>query len=183
MMKPLAQFVLLTLPLWLVGTGCSSLQKPTAALRSASIGDVTAEGVRLNFDVDVTNPNAVAIPLSGARYDLSLGRSKVLSGHVDAGLSIPADGTEALTIPVNVTFEQLLAAEEAIRASGGDVPYRLGGSLGFKTGSAIPIPINVPFEYEGELPLRKLLSDPAVLLQNPQARKLAQRVLGGMFGL
>lgn len=179
----LTKLTLLTLPFCLLATGCSSLQKPTAVLRAGSIADVTADGVRLKFDVDVTNPNAVPIPLSGARYDLSLGRSKVLSGNVDSDLSIPAKGTDALTVPVDVTFEQLLAAEEVIRASGGDIPYTFAGTLGFRTGSGLPIPINVPFEYKGELPLRKLLSDPAVLLQNPQARKLAQRVLGGMFGL
>lgn len=178
-----ANLALLILPLWLLCTGCSSLQKPTAALRSASIADVTPDGLRLNFDVDVTNPNAVAIPLSGARYDLSLGRSKVLSGDVDSDITIPANGTDALTVPVNVTFEQLLAAEDVIRSSGGDIPYAFGGTLNFTANSGLPIPLKVPFQYKGELPLRKMLSDPAVLLQSPQARRLAQRVLGGMFGL
>ena len=97
--------------------GCSgTLQKPTASFRSASVGEVSATGFTLNADVDLKNPNSVALPLSGADYSLGLGGVKVVdSGKVKlAERSIPANGSTVVTIPVPVTFENLLAAEESI---------------------------------------------------------------------
>lgn len=166
----------------LISTGCSSLQRPTTSLRSASVGDVTAEGVGVNFDVAVSNPNAVSIPLTKTGYQLNFGKAKVLEGKLDAATTIPANGTQTLKVPVHVTFEQLLSAEEAIRASGGNVPYTFSGSLDFSGSTPLAIPMSVPFEYKGELPLKRILSDPAVLLQSPAARELAKRVMGGILG-
>ena len=166
-----------------LSAGCSSLKSPTTALRSANLGEVTADGVDVNFAVDFSNPNSIAIPLTNTAYNLRLGKSKVLDGEFDADASIPANGTQSLTVPIHVTFDQLLSAAQAVRASGGDIPYTLDGSFRFgANGSKLGIPLSVPFEYNGELPLKKLLSDPAVLLKNPAARRLAQEMIGGYFG-
>jgi LEA14-like dessication related protein len=165
-----------------VSTGCSSLQRPTTSLRAASLGDVTAEGVGVNFDVAVTNPNAVSIPLTKTGYQLNFGKAKVLDGKLDAATTIPANGTQTMKVPVHVTFEQLLAAGDAIRSSGGNIPYTFSGTLDFSGSTPLAMPLSVPFEYKGELPLKRVLSDPAVLLQNPAARELAKRVMGGFLG-
>src|SRR3954470_16766634 len=85
-----------------ISTGCSSLQRPTTSLRSASLGDVTPEGVGVNFDVAISNPNAVSIPLTKTGYQLSFGKAKVLDGKLDAVTSIPANGTQTLKVPVHV---------------------------------------------------------------------------------
>src|SRR4051812_45141736 len=163
-------------------TGCSTLQRPTASLRSASLGDVTPDGVGVNFDLAVSNPNAVSIPLTKTGYQLSFGKAKVLDGKLDAATSIPANGMQNLKVPVHVTFDQLLSAEEAIRASGGNIPYTFSGSFDSSGSTPLAIPMSVPFEYKGELPLKRVLSDPAVLLQNPAARELAKRVFTGLIG-
>src|SRR4051794_27064124 len=117
MIQSFVRWFTFTVPVVLVlSTGCSSVQRPTASLRSASLGEVTPEGVGVNFDVGVSNPNAVAIPLTRTGYQLSFGKAKVLDGKLDAATTIPANGTQTLKVPVHVTFEQLLSAEEAIRA-------------------------------------------------------------------
>ena len=171
----------LALVLLALSGGCSNLQRPTTALKSASLGEVRTDGVGVNFDVAISNPNAMSIPLTNTGYQLSFGKAKVLDGKLDADMTIPANGTQSLTVPVHVTFEQLMAAQEAIRASGGDVPYTFAGTLDF-SGSTFGIPLSVPFEYSGQLPLKKILSDPAVLLRNPMARELAKKVLVGAMG-
>jgi LEA14-like dessication related protein len=163
-------------------TGCSTVQRPTASLRSASLGDLTADGVAVNFDLAVSNPNAVAIPLTKTGYQLSFGKAKVLDGKLEQGFTLPANGTQTVKVPVHVTFDQLLSAEEAIRASGGNVPYTFSGAFDFSGSTPLAMPMSVPFEYKGELPLKRVLSDPILLLQNPAARELAKRVMGGMLG-
>jgi LEA14-like dessication related protein len=170
----------------LVSSGCSTIQKPTASLKSADVGDVTVQGFTANFSIDVANPNSFAVPLRNTDYTLSLGGAKVADGAIKPDASLPAGGTLPMTIPVRLTFEDLLKAEEAIRAGGGEVPYRFDGKLhlGGKGSSALlglPTDYAVPLRYSGTLSLRKVFADPAVLLNNPAARRLAGKGLDSLL--
>lgn len=182
MIRPF-RFALL-LPLCCLGLACSAVQKPTAAFRSADVRDVTAEGFTVDFNLDVNNPNPVAVPLTSADYKLSLGGAKVIDDTVDPGASLPANGTLPVTLPVRLSFQDLLAAQRAIQQGGGDMPYEFEGALAFGggSGSLLPgVPVKVPFNYKGTLPLRKVLSDPSALM-SPAARKLAGQALESLFG-
>ena len=70
-----------------------------------------------------------ALPLAAADYKLGLGGVNVLDGKAKPAGSVPANGSRSVTLPVSVTYENLLSAEQAIRAGGGDVPYDLDGGL------------------------------------------------------
>ena len=163
--------------------GCSSLavQKPTASVTGMSLRGVDAEGFTLDFAVDVSNPNGVALPLSAADYELGMGGVRVLDGEARPEGSIPARGTRAVTVPVSVNFEQLLAAEAAIRDSGGSVPYDLVGGLTFDTGTPLVGRVRVPLRHSGTIPMRRILSDPEALLRSPAAKRLAAALLGSFF--
>ena len=168
--------------------GCSSIKQPTASLKSADIGAASAEGFTVNFDLDVSNSNAFDLPLTNADYGLSLGGVKLVSDTLKPAGSIPAGGSTAVSIPVRLSFDDLLKAEKAIRSGGGDVPYEFEGALGFSAGGAagglasLGMPTKIPLRYSGTLPLRKVLSDPAVLLNSPAARKLAGKGLDSLLG-
>ncbi|MDB5299596.1 MAG: conserved secreted protein [Phycisphaerales bacterium] len=166
-----------------VSTGCSTLVKwPTVALRSTTLGQATPTGVTVNFDLDLTNPNSFSLPVNRAQYKLALGGVVVVNDSAAPDATIPANGTIPLRIPVAVTFESLLAAGEALRKSGGDVPYNLDGNLEFGDRQKIgDLALNAPLHFTGTLPLRQILKDPQVLLQSPAARKLAEQVWGGLF--
>src|SRR5947207_1729298 len=115
--------LLLGLILCIVSTGCSSLtnlQRPSAAVTGMNLGTVDERGFTMNFDVNLSNPNSVALPLAAADYKLGLGGVNVLDGKAKPSGSLPANGSLAVTLPVSVTFEHLLSAEQAIRTSGGD---------------------------------------------------------------
>lgn len=164
--------------------GCASVQKPTASLESAEIGAVTPEGFTVNFDLDVANPNAFDLPLTEANYGLSLGGVKLINDKISPGGSLPAGGSRGVTVPVQLSFEDLLLAEKAIREGGGDVPYVFDGTLGFSSaakGLPLGIPTSVPLRYSGTLPLRKILSDPSVLLNSSAARRLAGKGLESLL--
>jgi LEA14-like dessication related protein len=137
----------------------------------------------MNVDVDVQNPNAVALPLSNVDYGLGLGGVKVIDkARAKPASSIPANGTGTVTIPVALTFENLLAAEEAIRKGGGAVEYALNAGLNFDTGLPVIGVQRVPIRHEGTLDVRELLSrNWGTILTSPAARELAQQVLGGTF--
>src|SRR4051812_4451498 len=121
----LRTFVLLVCTLLFVGTGCSSLnvKQPTATLQSVDVPSVSEQGVTVNFGLGVANPNAFAIPLSKAQYKLGVSGVQVIDDEAHPSASIPANGSLPVTVPVHVTFKQLLAAERGIAESGGNVPY------------------------------------------------------------
>jgi LEA14-like dessication related protein len=175
----------LLLPLSLSSLACSSVQKPTAAFRSAEIGQLSAQGFTVNFAFDVNNPNGFDLPISEADYGLSLGGVKLIDDRLEPDSAIPAGGSRGVTIPVRLSFEDLLKVEKAIRAGGGDVPYEFEGALAFSGGGS-PLaqlyPVRIPLRYSGTLPLRAVLSDPAVLLSSPVARRLAGRGLDSLLG-
>ena len=158
------------------GVACSSLiQQPIASFNSADLRHPGADGVTVDFHVDVKNPNAVAIPVSSAQYKLRLGGIQVVDDKVKTTGDVPAQGMLPLVLPVTLSFESLLSAEQALRSSGGDVPYTFDGGLDFSMGgaSALAGPIHVPLKFSGTLPLRQVLNDPMILLKSPTARKLA----------
>ena len=165
--------------------GCSSLsnvQKPTASVTAMTLGEVDAEGFTMNFGVNVANPNPVALPLMGTDYKLGVGGVGVLGGKTKSQGSIPANGSREITVPVSVAFENLLSAQQAIRASGGDVPYDLQGGLSFESGNPLLGSVRIPLRYSGTLPLKRVLSDPEALLRSDAARKLAAEIFGRFLG-
>jgi LEA14-like dessication related protein len=172
-------------PICLLSLACSSVKQPTASLKSADIGAIAADGFTVNFDIDVNNSNAFELPLTDTDYGLSLGGVKLVNDTLKPSGSIPAGGSRAVSIPVKLTFEDLLKAEKAIRASGGDVPYEFEGALGFAGSSGLSslgIPSKIPLRYSGTLPLKKVFADPTVLLNSPAARKLAGQGIESLLG-
>jgi LEA14-like dessication related protein len=165
-------------------TGCAALnvQKPAAAVTGMNVRGVDANGFTLDFTVDVTNPNSFTLPVAATDYQLRVGGAGVLDGKAKPSGSIPANGTVGVILPVTVGFDNLLKAEQAIRDSGGNVPFDLSGGLSFETNSPLAPSVRVPLNYSGTLPLKRILSDPEALLQNPAAKRLAAAVLGHFFG-
>lgn len=176
--------LVLLICLSLLSIGCSSLdlQRPTARITGMDVRDVDPQGFTMNFAVDLQNPNARALPLADIDYKLDLAGASIASGDVKPGKTIPANATQALTVPVRLTYANLIDAGSAISRGGWNIPYKLAGGVGVDTGMPLLGQMRVPLEYSGELPLKKLLSDPVTLLRSPEARKLAellaQRALG-----
>jgi hypothetical protein len=138
----------------------------------------------MNVDVDLNNPNAVALPLTNADYSVRLGGVKVVDGAKirPAADSLPANGSTAVSIPVALTFENLLAAEEAIRQGGGSVKYGIDAGFQFDNGLPLVGAQRVPFSYSGTLDVKELLrKNWSTILTSPAAKELASKVLGGLL--
>lgn len=163
--------------------GCANVKQPTASYKSMSVGEVTSKGFVMNVDVDLNNPNPVALPLTDADYTLALGGLKVIDGaKIKPAGSLPANGAATVTVPAALTFENLLAAEEAIRKGGGSVRYALDTGFNVDTGVPVLGVRRVPFSYEGTLNVRELLQKNwSTILTSPAAKELASKVLGGIL--
>jgi LEA14-like dessication related protein len=170
--------------LFIFGVGCSALnvQKPTAMITNMAVQNVDANSFTMNFSVDVTNPNKVELPLTTADYKIGLSGVKVADGTVKPGGSIAAGEKKSISLPVTLTYENLLSAEQAIVAGGGNVPYTLDGDLVFNSGLPLIGDVRVPVQSTGTLALKAIVSNPQAILQNAAAAKLAKELIGSFFG-
>lgn len=165
------------------GCAATNVQRPTATFQSVNLGEVTPDGFRMNFVMNVDNPNSVALPVSTADYQLGVAGVRVISDETTLDKGLAANSTTPVTVPVMVRFDDLLKARTALVKSGGDVPFEFSGNLQFRGMGWLPgQDVKVPLQYKGTLPLKRVLSDPEALLQSPAARELAQQILGGVFG-
>ena len=174
-------FAALAASLLVLAVGCgSSVQQPTATVRSAKLGSITEDGLSIDFDVNVANPNSFALPVSAANYKLGFAGVNVVDDTAKPSGSVPANGTLPVTVPVALSFKDLLRAERAIVDSGGNVPYQLEGELAFATGplAALGRSVKVPLNFNGTLPLRDYVRDPVALMKSPAGRQLLQAILG-----
>ncbi|MEW8367869.1 MAG: LEA type 2 family protein, partial [Candidatus Thiodiazotropha taylori] len=142
--------------------GCSSLQQaeqlmngiqPTGEVKGVKLSGLDLRGIDLLFDVEVDNPNPVAISLDGLDYDLKLLNRSFLKGQQSMGMSLAADGKSQVKLPVRMEFERLLQHYSEL-SNRDDVPYQLDLGLG------IDVPllgrVRLPMSYQGRLPVPKL---------------------------
>jgi LEA14-like dessication related protein len=169
------------LPLILLSLACSSIKQPTASFKTAEVTGITPQGFTMNFGLDLANPNPVALPLSQTNYKLGIGGQTILEGKANPQGTLPANGSLPLTLPVSITFDNLLAAKDAIAKGGGTIPYSFTGGIDVSNGAAknlLGSSTTIPLKYEGKMDLTKLLQDPEVLMKSPAAKKLATSLLG-----
>ncbi|MEW8223875.1 MAG: LEA type 2 family protein [Candidatus Thiodiazotropha taylori] len=166
--------------------GCSSLQQaeqlmngiqPTGEVKGVKLSGLDLRGIDLLFDVEVDNPNPVAISLDGLDYDLKLLNRSFLKGQQSMGMSLAADGKSQVKLPVRMEFERLLEHYSEL-SNRDDVPYQLDLGLG------IDVPllgrVRLPMSYQGRLPVPKL---PDVRVSRIDVQRLSLQAIDLMLEL
>jgi LEA14-like dessication related protein len=138
-------------------SGCATLQnliggasKPTAAVTGVHFTNLSLKDVTLVFDVTVTNPYTVPLPLVNLDYALSSQAITILEGQAPIQGSVPALGTKTIAFPTTISFAGVLAVLSNI-APGGVVPYQ--GVLGLSVNVPAFGPVRIPLEKQGEFPI------------------------------
>ncbi|MCG8487438.1 MAG: LEA type 2 family protein [Chromatiales bacterium] len=166
--------------------GCSSLQQaeqlmsgiqPTGEVKGVKLSGLDLRGIDLLFDVEVDNPNPVAISLDGLDYDLKLLDRSFLKGQQSMGMSLAADGKSQVKLPVRMEFEQLLKHYSDL-SKRDEVPYQLDLGLG------VDVPllgrVRLPVSYQGRLPVPKL---PDVRVSRIDVQRLSLQAIDLMLEL
>jgi len=141
----------------LFASGCKALSdlvaqldKPTASFESLSLDDLNLESLTLGLKLRVDNPYGVSLPVERLGYRLQSGASPFLTGETSPGVSIPARGSESISLPLTVNYTQLLELVAGIRP-GSVVPYTAHLDLGVDAPGLGPL--SLPLEKKGELPV------------------------------
>lgn len=156
--------------LWLIGVlmlpACDLLDldsvTPRVRFEQLDVEDVDFSGIEADFVFAIDNPNPVQVGLESFRYALDLSGVRLLEGDDDDGFTIAASDSSPLRLPVSLRWQNVWDTAQAVRGKD-DVPFGLGGRLGFNT----PIgPIRLPYDVEGDFPA----------VRTPRVRPVAARV-------
>jgi len=160
--------------LLLAFTGCEQVQsmldaapKPTAKIAGVRLDNLSIQDVTLGFDVDVTNPYGVTLPLANLGYALSSGGQSLLSGELADPGSIPARKTKRLAVPVKVRFMDVMNVLQGVRP-GSVIPYEANLSLSANAPGFGPV--TLPLKHTGNMPVPAV---PEITLADVQWEKLS----------
>ena len=137
--------------------GCEStkrllagMDKPGIQITGVRPDNLSATGVLLNFDAEVTNPYDLPLPLTDIAYTLASGGPAFIDGTAKIGGVIPAKGKKTVTLPVGLRFAPLMERVAAAKP-GALVPYE--ALLTFKVDAPGVGPLELPVKKTGELPI------------------------------
>lgn len=138
-------------------TGCEStkrllagMDKPGIQITGVRPDNLSATGVLLNFDAEVTNPYDLPLPLTDIAYSLASGGPAFIDGTAKIGGVIPAKGKKTVTLPVGLRFAPLMERVSAAKP-GSLVPYE--AALTFKVDAPGVGPLELPVKKTGEVPI------------------------------
>jgi len=144
----------------------TNIQEPDVKISKIKMTGLSFDKVDLLFNIDINNPNAVGINLSGFDYDLQIEDKSFFNGRQDNGLAIKAYGSEQIRLPLTIQFMELYSAFIDLKNLD-SVKYN------FNTGLSFNLPmlgdIRIPIGKAGYIPALKL---PSVSFHNLKLDKL-----------
>jgi LEA14-like dessication related protein len=120
------------------GTACSQVADavftpPRATLRSVAFGALGTSGPSLDVTLQLENPNPYALTATRTRYRLLTADSAELgSGAVDERVTVAANDSATVTLPVSLDWSALGGAGQALMR-GTDVDLQLLGEVTVET--------------------------------------------------
>lgn len=166
--------VVLTLLSLVSFSGCEALtkmindmSKPSARVTGASISDLSLDKAGLLFDVEVTNPYGIAMPLASLDYAINSNGKKFVSGKQTLEGTVPANGSRTIQLPVNVVFQDALNILSGVKP-GEVVPY--DAALNLSANAPGLGEVTLPVKKSGQLPIPNV---PDVKLTNMSISNLS----------
>jgi LEA14-like dessication related protein len=170
-MRPLTPVILSATLLFTLGA-CTPVeikkalkgQTPTVSVADQRLTRLDFERVNLAFDLQVQNPNPVALSLAGLDYDLQLGGASFVSGKQGKQMSLAAAGPSHFELPLSLSYKEIYQALGNLKGKD-EIPYQL------TTGLMIDVPLlgkmRYPVTAQGVLPVPRLptISVQALTLQ------------------
>ncbi|MFT3694965.1 MAG: LEA type 2 family protein [Kofleriaceae bacterium] len=107
------------------------MERPTATVRNVSIQQAGLTGIHGELAVDVMNPNAFSVPLSGIDWQLTVGGAPAVGGQITLNQTIPAEGVSPIT--TSLQLDLISAGMVMKQLAQGAHTYVLTAKLHFST--------------------------------------------------
>jgi LEA14-like dessication related protein len=140
---------------------CASLQdlaraafeRPRLAFRSASIAGLDLEGATVALEFNLENPNGFGLDVARVGYGLEVEGTRIATGDLPGGLTIPPRGAAPLTVPVRVRFADVPGIVSLLTSGRDQIRYRVSGNVGVNTPIGV---VELPMAHEDHLALPSL---------------------------
>lgn len=133
-------------------SGCAALKQyvkqPQVTYQSISVRDMSLFDSTVVFHLNISNPYPVSIKISELSYRLKVNNKDLISGVLDKGISLSANGTEPLEIPVTIKYMDFFNSLSDF-ISQDEVAWDLSGD-------ARILGIAIPYHAKGNLPVPRL---------------------------
>lgn len=128
-----------------------NIPRPAMELESVTLSDLSLQSVEFQWNVKVSNPYWVSLPLTRMQYEFLTRDTQILSGNVESPEPIPAGESSTIPVKVRVPFSDLWNRLQNLE-TGQVIPYTgrvhltvkppvLGSlSLSTETRSEFPLP-------------------------------------------
>ena len=125
-------------------TACTALQEglkdfvqqPDVTYKSFAVGEVSMDRIELTPTFNITNNNALPLPVNSITYELSLNDEKMLAGETDAIGTLPANGNKDVSLSLALTKETLTSLQQLLFKER-KLDYQVKGNVN-SMGLAIP---------------------------------------------
>jgi LEA14-like dessication related protein len=133
-----------------------NLKAPEVGFSDLSVADVGLSNIKFVVTVNADNSNDVDIPLSDAKFELSLMGNSFANGVAkESAIVIPKKGKRSIPIEFTVPTSQLIDTVRKLNLKDlSSFTYALKGSARWGSG-----PFSVPFERKGDLAALKSVAD------------------------
>jgi len=130
----------------------TSIEAPTLSIDDVKISDISLSDLEITFDIEVDNPNAVAINLASYNFDFLIDNNSFIKGNQPLTTEVKSSSKSIVQIPVRFTFKEFYQTFESLRSKD-EAGYNLDATIG------VDIPVlgltEVPINKSGTFPIVK----------------------------
>jgi LEA14-like dessication related protein len=137
--------------------GCQSLDdalkplpKPAARVIGADVRNLNLDSLDLVFDIEITNPYGVKLPVVELNYALGSGDLQLLQGGINTLANVPANGASVIQVPARLDFAAVTQTLSNV-SPGSILPYH--AEINIAVDAPFVGAINLPLKHEGEIPI------------------------------
>ena len=130
----------------------TDIKKPTVSVSDFRVTGLSLQDIELTFDLEVDNPNAVALKLASYDFDLQIENNSFVKGSQPLNTNIEAKGKSLVSVPVSFTYKELYETFTSIHS-------KREAAYSFLANVAVEVPvlglIETPIKKNGNFPVVK----------------------------
>lgn len=131
----------------------AKIDKPTVSMSDARITGISFDQAKLEFTLDVNNPNPIPVQFAGFDYNFLVNGQQLMAGEQRDGVKIAANQTSQVKLPLVLKFADVFESIKSL-ADNKTLDYAI------KTDALLDLPImgmvRVPAEKAGQVPVPRL---------------------------